>query len=344
MILRVGHMIIMKMSNWMFRLICYLVLSIAFGIACVHAQLAPTGVGLGGRQPCPPIARSVVGFQSEGYGDASAESYAHVGAKSNSPVCLGDPIMLFGESPSAVAYSWTGPDGFASSAQNPVLPSNPLSAGVYVLTVELTSGCIASAKTEVTVNDCDLTLDIKVFMEGYYIGSGLMQPVLANEGVTPDPTLTDTVTVELREAGDPAIVVGSSKTLIGTEGTGTAVFPETAPAEYWIVLKHRNSIQTWSALPVLLPGTYDFTTSPLQAFGGNIVDVYGEGIYAIYTGDVNQDEFIDIFDFPPYDFDNQNFVSFQYVNTDFNGDGFVDIFDFPVFDHNNQFFIFSIHP
>ena len=310
----------------------------------VNAQLPTTGDGGGARQPCPPIARSVAGFQSGGFGDASAESYAHVSAKSNSPVCLGDPILLYGEGPSAVAYSWTGPDGFASSLQNPVLPSTPLSGGVYVLTAELTSGCTATAKTEVVVNDCDLTLDIKVYMEGYYIGSGLMQPVLANEGVTPDPTLTDTVTVELRNAFDPNIVEGVSKVVVGTEGTGAALFPETAPGEYWIVLKHRNSIQTWSALPSLLPGTYDFTTSPSQAFGGNVVDVYGEGIYAIFTGDVNQDEFIDIFDFPNYDFDNQNFVSFQYVNTDFNGDGFVDIFDFPVFDNNNQLFIFSLHP
>ena len=75
-----------------------------------------------------------------------------------------------------------------------------------------------------------------------------------------------------------------------------------------------------------------------------MIDPFNEGIWSFYTGDVNQDEFIDIFDFPDYDLDNQNFVAFEYKATDFNGDGFVDIFDFPIYDGNNQNFIFAIHP
>jgi hypothetical protein len=78
-----------------------------------------------------------------------------------------------------------------------------------------------------------------------------------------------------------------------------------------------------------------------KAYGDNMAKVDSilvgnsyQYIYAIYTGDINQDGFIDVFDFPEYDNDNLNLVE-GYAVTDLNGDGFVDVFDFPVFDNNN---------
>jgi len=58
---------------------------------------------------------------------------------------------------------------------------------------------------------------------------------------------------------------------------------------------------------------------------------------------MNQDEFVDSFDFPALDSDNLNFAS-GFLATDLNGDGFVDSFDFPIFDSNNINFVSSIHP
>ena len=192
---------------------------------------------------------------------------------------------------------------------------------------------------------CSVSLGLKIFFEGYYLGSGMMQPVLLFQNVSGAVgTETDTALVELRSTADPSIIVSSSKTLVLTDGTGTAVFNGAGPGTYWIAVKHRNSIQTWSAAPVTLPGTYDFTSAITQAYLSNMVDAFGEGIFSFYSGDINQDEFVDIFDFPDFDADNQNFVSASYVATDLNGDGFVDIFDFPPFDANNQAFIMSMHP
>ena len=67
-------------------------------------------------------------------------------------------------------------------------------------------------------------------------------------------------------------------------------------------------------------------------------------IWAVYTGDLNQDGFVDPFDYPAYDSNNQNGVSVVYINTDMNGDGFVDPFDYPVFDSNNQNGVAAIIP
>jgi len=192
---------------------------------------------------------------------------------------------------------------------------------------------------------CDISLNLKLFLQGYYLGGGTMQPVLLNQNVAGSTGAeVDTVTVEMRHALIPSILIKTTKAVIMTDGTGVATFSGKPPGSYWIAIRHRNSIPTWSSSAVTIPGSYDFTTSMLKAYANNMTDVLGEGIYSFYTGDINQDEFIDIFDFPQFDYENQNFVFFQYSSSDLNGDGFVDIFDFPVYDTNNQNFIFSIHP
>ena len=79
--------------------------------------------------------------------------------------------------------------------------------------------------------------------------------------------------------------------------------------------------------------SYDFTTAASKAAGDNMKNL-GDGKWACFTGDLNQDDFIDANDFPLFDADNGN-VAGEYVATDMNGDGFVDANDFPVYDGNN---------
>jgi hypothetical protein len=69
----------------------------------------------------------------------------------------------------------------------------------------------------------------------------------------------------------------------------------------------------------------------------------GSGVFGFYSGDINQDNSIDIADFPALFSDNDNFV-YGYFNTDLNGDGSVDIADFPVIFLNTDNFIYSINP
>ncbi|MFM9051981.1 MAG: hypothetical protein ACKOKF_06655, partial [Bacteroidota bacterium] len=180
----------------------------------------------------------------------------------------------------------------------------------------------------------------------YYIGSNSMQPVLLNQG-EPNATgfETDTIVIELRDSLDPSIVIGATNATLMTDGTASALYTAATPGtSYWIVIKHRNSVQTWSAEPVLMTATttYDFTTSDTQAFASNMKEVE-PGVWAIFTGDLNQDEFIDTFDSPLFEFDNANFVV-GYVVTDMNGDGFVDTFDSPILETNSINFVSSIHP
>ena len=182
-----------------------------------------------------------------------------------------------------------------------------------------------------------LTLNVKAFLQGYYAGSGLMANVLNNQGVTLNPgNETDSLTIELRESASPFNLISTTKQIIQTNGTVSYNGLATAGISCYIVIKHRNSIETWSANPVLLTENtfYDFSTAANKAYGDNQKEVE-PGVFAFFSGDINQDGFVDSFDFPALDTDIFNGVSSAYVNTDLNGDGFVDSFDFPIFDVNS---------
>jgi len=73
-------------------------------------------------------------------------------ASSNSPVCEGATIVLYGGPDSMASYSWTGPNGFNSSSQSPTIPNTTTSnAGTYYLTVT-DGGCTSDpANTTVVV-------------------------------------------------------------------------------------------------------------------------------------------------------------------------------------------------
>ena len=77
----------------------------------------------------------------------------------NSPVACGGTINL--TSSGGNAYSWAGPGGFTSSAQNPTRTgANASMAGTYTVTVTGSNGCTASASTVVSVSGCSFVFGI----------------------------------------------------------------------------------------------------------------------------------------------------------------------------------------
>jgi len=68
-------------------------------------------------------------------------------------VCEGDTIYLFGGPDGMLSYQWTGPDGFISTAQNPIRPDATMAmSGTYTLIIMDAMGCIDTATTSVLVN------------------------------------------------------------------------------------------------------------------------------------------------------------------------------------------------
>jgi hypothetical protein len=77
-------------------------------------------------------------------GEVNTLYVSAVGAGSNAPVCVGVNLNLTATTVGGASYSWTGPNSFSSSAQNPSLIYTAAAAGVY--TVQVTQGsCISRA-------------------------------------------------------------------------------------------------------------------------------------------------------------------------------------------------------
>ncbi len=190
-----------------------------------------------------------------------------------------------------------------------------------------------------------INLNLKMFLQGYYTGAGTMQPVLNNHAVPlSTPLQTDTISLALHHPTTYALI-DSRKAVLQTNGTILVNFIQ-PDGQYHIVIRHRNTVQTWSSLPLFCSAStplYDFSTGANKAFGNNQIEVE-PNVWAFYTGDLNQDDFIDGNDFPAFDTDSFNGVNSIYVATDMNGDGFVDGNDFPVFDVNSFNGVSSLHP
>jgi hypothetical protein len=74
-----------------------------------------------------------------------------VTASSNTPQCAGGTLNLTANGGST--YSWTGPNGFTSNAQNPSITNVTTAAsGTYTVIVTNGNGCSATTTTTVTIN------------------------------------------------------------------------------------------------------------------------------------------------------------------------------------------------
>ncbi|HNB82661.1 MAG TPA: hypothetical protein PLP14_11205, partial [Chitinophagaceae bacterium] len=209
---------------------------------------------------------------------------------SNSTICSGTSTTLTASG--ATSYTWQ-PGGFTGASIN----VSPLSTTTYTVTGTVTGGCSATAIQTIQVNTCNSVLNLKAFIEGYYDGGGMMKPVLMNQGVAgASASQTDTITVELHSFSFPLFTASSVKTILNTNGTATCSFP--VSGNYYLAVKHRNGLQTWSSNYITMgptPVNYDFTTAANQAFNSNQTEV-SPGVFAFYSGDVNADENLDLLD------------------------------------------------
>ncbi|MCX6164918.1 MAG: right-handed parallel beta-helix repeat-containing protein, partial [Ignavibacteriae bacterium] len=159
-----------------------------------------------------------------------------------------------------------------------------------------------------------LQLNLKCYLEGSWNGT---------------TQISDTIRIYLALGTVPYTLVDSQIVMLGTNGTSNPMFTGATSGSYYIVVKHRNHLETWSALPqTFVAGTplnYDFTTDSTKAFGMNMKKI-GTG-WAFIVGDANQDGSIDASDV--VDLLIPQYGNTGYLSCDFNGDGSVDAADIP---------------
>ena len=62
-----------------------------------------------------------------------------INVSDNGPICEGNNLELYADSAATASYSWTGPNGFTSTLQNPIINSAlPINSGIYYLTITTT--------------------------------------------------------------------------------------------------------------------------------------------------------------------------------------------------------------
>lgn len=154
--------------------------------------------------------------------------------------------------------------------------------------------------------------------------------------------MKDSVKIYLRESAAPNSIVDSAMGVLDSlTFTAPVIFNKALTGNYYIEVKHRNSLETWSSGSVnytaAVNTNYNFTSAVTQAYGSNMV--LKNGRWCFYSGDINQDGFINGNDFTFY---SGQFGTSGYLNSDLNGDGVVNGNDFTIF--SNNFGKISIHP
>ncbi len=236
---------------------------------------------------------------------------------------------------------------YASVSNGSASSALALNVGSNTINVLVTAQDSSSKTYTITVTrtgSSGSTLNITAFFEGLYLGSSNMTAAPFNaDGLTPN-TIADTLTIVLHDKYNFDSVFAVTST-VNTSGLAIFNLPAIYTGNaYYIAIKNRNSLETWTADTVLITSTtsYNFSNNALKAYGSNLVNL-GSGVFGIYSGDINQDGLIDRNDFTDVDNDNSNFAS-GYLYTDTNGDGFVDGNDFTLIDNNGSMFISISRP
>lgn len=205
-----------------------------------------------------------------------------------------------------------------------------------------------------TVANCSFVnavVQTKCFLEGTYTANGIMKSTLYDLGISNNINASDTISIQL---WSPTNLNSSNpdhttNVVLSKTGTSNAYFPSYIRGNsYYLVVKNRNHIETWSASPLLFTDTtkYDFSTAATKAFSDGInspMKIMADGKYALYSGDINLDGSIDISDMQIAENDASNFL-FGYYNSDCSGDGGSDISDMQIIENNSSLFIFKARP
>ena len=156
-------------------------------------------------------------------------------------------------------------------------------------------------------------------------------------GLISEAVFADQVTIELHnESNYSTIEYTSGPVNLSTSGNISVTgIPAIHNGSYYITIRHRNSIETTSAIPVSFISntiSYDFSTAASQAYGNNL-KLMGT-VYVIYGADPNQDGIVDGTDMALID-NASTAVLVGYNPEDVNGDGIVDGSDMAMVDNNS---------
>ena len=206
---------------------------------------------------------------------------------------------------------------------------NDASASINIGAIEICANGIDDNCDGNIDEGCGINLAIHLNIQGFYRGGG------SNTGVI-DPLNCDTVVMKVASANPPFGVQFTSIEVMSLSGILNVIVPSNfLNGYYYIVIDHRNSLQTWSANPVYFNQStinYDFTSVNSSAYGNNLIQNQ-DGSYSILSGDVNKNGVIDFNDFILIENAIINFGT-GYSLLDLTGDHLIESSDYSLVENN----------
>lgn len=236
------------------------------------------------------------------------------------------------------AYQWqvnnvntgTGGPTFTASA----LPSGSIVRCIMTSSASCASGSPATSN-QISVSygpTCAFAYSVTVYIQGFYRSASQMAAVAHP---TTAPLLTDSLSLSLATATIPFVVTNTINGTVSTNGTAQFLIPDSMIGmSRYLIIRHRNSLETWSASPVILSATtgYSFADAASAALGNNLSDL-GGGKFGLWSGDVDQDGRIDDDDWILIQSACTDFIS-GYEPEDLTGDWLVESQDFSMIENN----------
>jgi len=260
----------------------------------------------------------------------TAGSYINISWGSNSAPDLFNYVLFRSYSNSINPYTETP---LATSTNLTFIDNSPLTGFYYyyIVAQDIHGNYSPVAFTEIP----NTTLNLTMFINGFY-----------NAGT--NSQISDTITVQLRNTLSPFEIVDEAKSVVSSSGNAVLKFVNAPSGNYYLSIKHRNSIETWSASGVSITSNgsvnYNLSSSSAQAYGNNMPQIdTSPKRYGIFSGDENQDGYVNLTDIVNV-YNNAAIFVNGYVASDMNGDNLTDLTDVVITFNNANEFVSAITP
>lgn len=254
----------------------------------------------------------------------------------NTTLIVGGSVVLTATGGvSAQSYNWFPATGLSSTQGSSVVAS-PQQTTLYSVSIEDFFGCRDTLNVLVTVLTSppqNVFFSVRCLLEGLYVGSGLMRPGLYLLGLSSQPDAVDSLEIGFWNPSSLSVPVWRDTVVLNTAGLAGVVLPASYRNNFFFIsVRSRNSLETWSASPVLVQDSliYDLSTVLSSAYsnGSNPpIKLLPGGRYGMYAGDINRDGAIDITDLSTIWGSTFGSPAPAYVVSDLTGDGIPDITD-----------------
>ena len=230
------------------------------------------------------------------------------GAGNNGPVCAGASVSLNAITISGASYTWTGPNSFTSSLQNPTFTYLAASIGVYTLHLTV-AGCVAMAYTNVvsststgqwTGNVSTDWADSNNWCSGT-VPTNLTSVVISSTATRMPSVLTTAVcgNLTINAGATLTTVAAGTLSIAGTltnNGTmansGTTVFIGLSKQQTFSGVTIFNNLTINNAVSLLLPATITVNGNLLLTTGSLNAANYNIAVIGNWTNNVSANAFI----------------------------------------------------